>query len=227
MRLCGEAGCGREHHARGCCKMHWKRKKKQGLIPDFSYTKTCTIDGCDIKHYGKGYCMKHFGRFRDHGENKSSWYDFSETERFYQKTKLNQNTGCLEWTGGLNTWGYGQASINKTTKLAHRHSYEISVGEIPKGMLCCHHCDNPKCIEPSHLFIGTNADNAKDKVLKNRQKSMKGESCVTHKLKDCNIRALRELNKSGMKISVITDLFRISRTQAYRIINNQSWAHVV
>ena len=89
-------------------------------------------------------------------------------ERFDAKWLLASN-GCWEWVGCIGVWGYGQISFMGKSKSAHRISWELYKGEIPKGKLILHKCDNPACVNPSHLFIGTWGDNMKDMVAKDRQ----------------------------------------------------------
>lgn len=78
---------------------------------------------------------------------------------------------CLMWTGSALASGYGQTSYKGRKDLAHRVAFEIAKGPIPPGMCVCHSCDNPPCIEPSHLWIGTHADNTHDAVNKGRMAS--------------------------------------------------------
>lgn len=86
------------------------------------------------------------------------------------------NTGCWLWTYRINEWGYGFFSTGsdktKTRKkfYAHRYSYELFKGPIPKGLLVCHSCDTPACVNPDHLWVGTDADNNKDCTSKGRNK---------------------------------------------------------
>lgn len=100
--------------------------------------------------------------FRDHHINL-----------FWSKVLKQPGGGCWTWTGNLSPRGYGNfkpgsSHINIKVWRAHRFAWRITFGEIPDGMLICHHCDNPTCVNPSHLFLGTSKDNAKDRESKGR-----------------------------------------------------------
>src|SRR5437764_13267743 len=90
------------------------------------------------------------------------------------------STGCWVWRGAIVRGGYGTIYFRGKYRRAHRVAWELYKGEIPLGMKACHMCDNPPCINPSHLFLGTNHDNVLDKVRKNRH--IKGEAVNTNKL---------------------------------------------
>lgn len=88
-------------------------------------------------------------------------------DRFW--ARIEKTDTCWNWTRGKTKSGYGQMSVHGRKTHMHRFSYELHFGTIPNGLLVCHHCDNPSCVRPDHLFLGTDADNARDKVLKGRQ----------------------------------------------------------
>ena len=100
------------------------------------------------------------------------------TERFWEKVDKNTSNGCWEWTASLSKGGYGQIAHNGP-KYAHRLSAEWA-GMNPANKYVCHKCDNPKCVNPEHLFIGTNQDNVSDMVFKSRHK--KGREISAQKL---------------------------------------------
>lgn len=93
-------------------------------------------------------------------------------ERFWRS--VNKTATCWVWTRSVNTWGYGQIRNEKGTyTTAHRISWRLHRGEIPEGQAVLHTCDNTRCVRPDHLFLGSQADNMRDKVGKGRQ--AKGE----------------------------------------------------
>ena len=83
-------------------------------------------------------------------------------------SRIQANGECWEWQGALNSKGYGCIAIHKVSQLAHRVSYELTYGAIPDNFQVCHHCDNPRCIRPAHLFTGTASDNMQDMARKGR-----------------------------------------------------------
>lgn len=92
-------------------------------------------------------------------------------KRFWSKVAFTANPNkCWEWQAGKTKYGYGELMIKNKQVYAHRLSWELTYGEIPDGLFVCHKCDNPKCVNPNHLFLGTNLDNVRDMVSKGRNK---------------------------------------------------------
>lgn len=96
----------------------------------------------------------------------------SDEERFMTKYEKDPKTLCWNWKAGKHPYGYGffycTISEKRSTHQAHRYSYFLYKGKIPAGMYICHHCDNPGCVNPSHLFLGTPKDNMEDMMKKGR-----------------------------------------------------------
>lgn len=139
----------------------------------------------------------------------------TDKNKFYSKTLLPNENGCMEWIGAIINNGYGtfSLSVNLKSILAHRYSYMLHFGEIPKGMMVCHTCDNRKCVAPDHLFLGTHADNMQDMVNKGRKPSFEGDKNPSCKLTDAQWCEIKNLLLNGMHRSAITKKFNISRSQ--------------
>lgn len=131
------------------------------------------------------------------------------------------DSGCWEWTGATTRGGYGQVMDGRKNLRAHRAAYMLFVGDIPDGMLVCHSCDNPLCINPDHLWLGDTAANTQDKVMKGR--ANKGESMPSSKL---NEDAVKEIRASNMNIRVAAEKFRVSPVTAWKARERITWRHL-
>lgn len=145
-------------------------------------------------------------------------------ERFHEKWVVNGD--CWEWNASLAGKGYGQMKIPGTRKqeYAHRISYMIHCGEIKNGLSVCHACDNPKCVKPSHLFLGTTGDNLQD--MKNKDRHLRGERNKKAILTEAQVRRIHELSKSGMSQGKIGRSFNISQSQVHKILHGKRWEHI-
>lgn len=111
-------------------------------------------------------------------------------EKFWAQVKKLPGDGCWLFQGALHR-GYGQFfPVQGDHRIAHRYAWEITNGPIPEGMYACHHCDNPTCVRPSHLFIGTPAENTADMLSKGRAAHQKNPERVREKAKNARARAL-------------------------------------
>lgn len=130
--------------------------------------------------------------------------------------------GCWEWLGGLSPTGYGRFTLNGKSIPAHRLSYLYHFGILPSHLRVCHRCDNRKCVNPEHLFLGTDQDNVRDKVLKGRHAH--GESHWNSLLTNNDVLYIRA--NSHLGISILTRQFSVSRSTIQDVLQRRTWAHL-
>ena len=141
--------------------------------------------------------------------------------RLAAKSLLNRDTGCIEWTAALMYQGYGHINWRGKVLRAHRASYAANKGDIPKGMVVCHKCDNPKCINPEHLFLGSPSENSAD--MKQKRRSTIGERNPMAKLTLANVQAIRIWAKTGMLHKKIAEKFGVKREAIGLIVRGERW----
>jgi hypothetical protein len=141
------------------------------------------------------------------------------------------NGECWEWTGSYTRDGYGVMTFTNGKKRAqhrvHRVAYEHFKGESAEGKLVCHTCDNPKCFNPGHLFLGTNKENMQDMIKKGRKRTTKGEESVNAVLTEEQVlEIIEKRNVQGMKLSDIAAEYGISFQHVSTLAKGQAWAHL-
>ncbi len=131
---------------------------------------------------------------------------------------------CWLWMARISPFGYGQFGFNGTMKQAHRVSFEIYKSKIPKGLCVLHVCDNRRCVNPDHLWLGTQADNVQDMILKNRGLKAIGDRNGSAKLSWDKVNEIRKLRKdSGILYKDLASKFNVHISTIKRIILNKYW----
>jgi hypothetical protein len=149
---------------------------------------------------------------------------YHEKKRKLLKSKIIVANTCWIWTGQLHPRGYGITGYRKTKILTHRLSYLLFNGNIPYGMYVCHTCDNRRCINPEHLWLGNQKDNMKDMIIKDRH--VRGERAFFSKLKDYDVIKIRNLFNDLKSYSKISKLFNVGQRCIKNIILKKTWKHI-
>jgi hypothetical protein len=193
---------------------------------------TCRVNNHECTNpcpkYIQGLCTVHYQRFRRHGV--TDLLDIAKL-RFWSRVAITADISkCWNWTAGT-SYGYGAFRFHKDGKLwtkAHRVSFFLTTGVDPGKLEVCHQCDNTRCVNPRHLFLGTHADNMKDMVRKNRssKRGFPGEENGQAKLTASDVRKIRELLLTDMKRIAIAEAFHVSPGLITAIAQNKVWCGV-
>lgn len=195
------SGCDNKYRAIGFCGTHWKIYKKYG-----SATPTCFCG--ELSHVNAGnrggslLCKSH-----------------ALLERFWENVDVKGEDECWEWTAAKTTAGYGVIYWNSENTYAHRLSLELDNRPIPARFHACHKCDNPPCVNPKHLFVGSPRENMLDKVSKGRHP--KGENHYAAKLLDSEIAEMRKLVAENGIIVDIAKRFNVTSGYVVEVASNR------
>lgn len=197
----------------------------------------CSIDICDREAKKRKLCLAHYQRFVRDGDqfDKSPIVDIKcIISRFKAKIGPINDNGCMEWLGWKKR-GYGRFNIDEKVVYAHRFSYEHYIGPIPKGRCVCHTCDNPSCVNPKHLWVGTNEENQQDMRDKGRASykkgvdpgiSMRGSNHIYAKLDEEKVKDIKIKLSRGIKGTVIAREYNVVAQTIYEIKNGKNWKHI-
>ena len=174
----------------------------------------CSIEDCEKKHWIGGYCKRHFWLWKTYGVpwSLSNRYKRTPEERFWEKVdKSGPNhprlgTPCWVWTGSTN-FGYGQFNLDGRTRPTHRVSHFFTYGKWP-DLDVLHHCDNRPCVNPAHLYEGTDKDNARDREERGRR-CAKGELNPRAKLNRGKVAEARVRRQRGEKLKDLAAEFGV------------------
>lgn len=176
--------------------------------------------------------------------------EFSDRDvvRFHTRYAVCEETGCWNWKQGFFTNGRPRFAVRKLARQAHRVAYQMLVGPIPDGLLVCHKCDNPPCVNPDHLFLGTHLENMADMAAKNRRS--RGEAHAARMraaaatraagpvpmrhgqdhewahLTEESVLAIRRRFASGESKPALSKHYGVTESHVWRIVTRRSWAHL-
>lgn len=193
----------------------------------------CAVKSCREQAVNRGYCTGHYQRELKYGTPLEhvpliQFRRGPDIGEIIEKCSMPiTETGCWIWFASHTIQGYGLFSYNKDGKhrarVAHRVSWEYFRGPIPKGMLVCHKCDVRSCVNPDHLFLGTDRDNTLDKFKKGRAVIRKGTEIWSTKLTEDDVRFIRSTAETGASLA---RKYGIQEATISQIRNRRTWKHV-
>lgn len=182
----------------------------------------CQVKGCERKRHSRGWCPAHYNQW--HATGKTPSVPFTVAGRFSRYFHQGSESECWEWQSTRNRNGYGKFWLNGRTDLAHRVSYRLFHGSIPDGMSIRHTCDNPPCVNPSHLLTGTIKDNARDALDRNRYK--RGSDNGSAKLTPEQVTEIRRGWKDGLQQVDMARHYAVSKSTIQWILNGRTWSGI-
>jgi hypothetical protein len=188
-----------------------------------------------VIRYCSTKCIRYIGSPEKLGttKNKGFWKSASYDEKLLKVKSLFERdviktTDCWKWKKMPLPNGYNRLLVrDKTFFLAHRVSWMITYGLIPKNTFILHKCDNPGCTNPEHLFLGTPKDNSQDMIKKGRHNPNKGQLHYNVKLKDENVIKIKELISQGISQNKLGKMFNVSPSAIQNIADGKTWKHLL
>ena len=126
----------------------------------------CSVPECTRAAVSRGWCRRHYQRWKKHGDVARERPSLADR----LQSGLRVGPSCWEWTGAIDTHGYGVVKVDGKVRKVPRVAWELAYGPIPAGLHVCHSCDNPPCARPDHLLLGSQRANIQDMLAKGRRK---------------------------------------------------------
>jgi hypothetical protein len=187
---------------------------------------TLTCPECGAAYSVNGECManrRKYCSYRCARKAVSRRRDYAAA--FWQR--MRKNGSCLEWTGATEFGGYGHAAYKGKIQKTSRIAYQLIHGPIPVGMCVLHRCDNPLCCNPEHLFLGTIADNNRDKEMKNRGNHAKGTRHARAKLTEGLVLELRQRYSGGeSSYKKLAEEYDVHPATIREAVLGLTWRHI-
>lgn len=191
----------------------------------------CAIKGCNLPELAAGFCNKHWRRNKKYGSPlwlampAAGYRGLSAPDRFFPRVA--KSAECWNWQSGTDNDGYGLFMgevLGVTFKRAHRFSWAYHNNQIiPDSMTVMHSCDNPRCVNPSHLSLGTQCENQKDKWRKGRGWTHKGTSHWSTNLTEDQVREIRSSTETQKSLG---ERFGMKQSSISAIVRRKSWRHI-
>ena len=161
------------------------------------------------------------------GGNRKLKPPITDAEReklFWKKVAVTADSKCWEWLASKDEHGYGWFKTATKTIKAHRYSYALRYGPFSDNLECLHGCDNPGCVNPSHLHLGSHTENMRE--MFERKRAAIGERASSAKLTADEVREIRELCAAGVLQKTVGDMYSMDRTTISGIVSHKQWKHV-
>ena len=162
-------------------------------------------------------------------DEETEWEEWNVRERFEDKVDKESDNPCWVWTGASNDQGYGRLQVGDRLAYAHRVSYQLFVGDIPEGGQINHECHNEPCVNPDHLYAGTQSENVSDAINRGSfsQLNISGESHGVSKLTEKQVNEIRALYETTDHTQYsLAEEYDVSRGTVQAIVNWETWTHL-